>query len=159
MPNPREVSMRTAGVILCSALLISGVVASAEQDGPPKPRTPGKGDIIVVKGCLRGSLVESAETRHADEGIDFAGSRQYQLKGDKDLLKQLKSKYNRHRVEITGILRSYVEPEAARGKQIGPARVVIGVDSTARHDTLPPSPPLPILEVQSFEGYPDRCER
>ena len=51
--------MRFRPVLLSLALVSALALAVQAQD---KPKPPKKGDSLTIKGCLRGSAVEGAET-------------------------------------------------------------------------------------------------
>ena len=150
--------MRTIRLCL-SLILLVAVGALAAQDR----KLPKKGETLVIRGCLRGSSVESAETRTVDaEGEtkteDLVPSLTYRLQGKKDLLKELKDKHDRKVVEVKGILRSELAGSGL-GTTVGNTRITIGVD--ARPGTGGPrtDQAIPVLEAQSFEGTTITCAR
>jgi hypothetical protein len=150
--------MRTIRLCL-SLILLVAVGALAAQDR----KLPKKGETLVIRGCLRGSSVESAETRTVDaEGEtkteDLVPSLTYRLQGKKDLLKELKDKHDRKVVEVRGILRSELAGSGL-GTTVGNTRITIGVD--ARPGTGGPrtDQAIPVLEAQSFEGTTITCAR
>lgn len=125
-------------------------------------RLPKKGDTVVIRGCLRGSAIESAQTLSVGaEGEttpeDSVPALTYRLQGKKDLLKELKDKHDRRVVEVKGILRSELGGSGI-GTTVGRTRITIGVDartgSGARNDQA-----VPVLEAQSFEGTTISCAR
>lgn len=139
-------------VMLCTAGPLQG------QD----KKLPKKGDTIVIRGCLKGSAVESAAMMRVDaEGTtrneDAVPSLTYRLQGKKDLLKQLKDKHDRRIVEVKGILRSEISGSGI-GTTVGRTRISIGVDprsgGSAAHGN---DEPIPVVEAQSFEGTPITC--
>jgi hypothetical protein len=147
--------MRTA-LLSIVALLLSAMPLSA-QSGTQKP--PKKGDSISIKGCLRGSAVEQADLLVDDQEGNTRESDQvpaltYRLQGDKKILKELKDKYDRKTVGVKGILRSELS-RSGIGTDVGRTRVTIGVDP--RNPTRGAEQPLPVLEVQSFEGSTVSC--
>lgn len=150
--------MRTIRLCL-SLILLVAVGALAAQDR----KLPKKGETLVIRGCLRGSSVESAETMTVDaEGEtkteDLVPSLTYRLQGKKDLLKELKDKHDRKVVEVKGILRSELAGSGL-GTTVGNTRITIGVD--ARPGTGGPrtDQAIPVLEAQSFEGTTITCAR
>ena len=87
------------------------------------PKAPEKGDAIRVKGCLNGPTLESIETVVTDEIGKTAGPMTYQLRGDKDLLKRMRSEHDGKQVEVEGILKSTLpQDDAARSKTVGKTR-------------------------------------
>jgi hypothetical protein len=153
--------MRIAAATFCSLILLTGGGRlAAQQSEPAKPKVPEKGDIILVKGCLMGPLLEATETSMPDETGLLAWRLKYQLKGDKNLVKQLREKFNGHLVEVTGVLKSKLPEKATRGKQVGKTRIVFGGPTTTQDQrTQMTDEPMPVLEVKSFEGFATICTR
>jgi hypothetical protein len=152
--------MHTTPLILSFALL-TGAFLGAPQDQEPK-RVPLKnGDTIMVKGCLKGPMLESADARPTDGGPLHSMGLTFQLKGKKDLLKELIAKHDGQLVEITGVLKSNIESATPRGVDIGKTRIVVGVQSASRDRGMTPGPQelLPVLEVKSFESADLNCRR
>jgi hypothetical protein len=128
-----------------------------------KPKVPKKGDVLVIRGCLRGSAVESAETMTVDaEGSqrveDQIPTLTYRLQGKKDLLKELKDKHDRMVVEVTGILRSNLSGSGI-GKDVGRTRISIGVDPRTGRSPHGADQAIPVLEATKFEGSTVSCAR
>jgi hypothetical protein len=139
-------------VVLCTFPVIA-------QQQNEKPRVPKKGERIVIKGCLRGSAVEGAETMVEDaEGVprsqEQVPSLTYRLQGDKGLLKDLKTKHDRMVVEVKGILRSELTSSGI-GADVGRTRISVGVDPKSMRG----SEPVPVLEATSFEGSTVSCSK
>jgi hypothetical protein len=153
-----EVIMRSTHVLL-AALLLTGPIALAYQSSPEE-KPPKNGDTIVAKGCLRGSMLEADEMGRADGDARTPVSHRFQLKGKKDLLKQLRSDHDEQVVEITGILKSNLIDTSERGAKVGNTRIVVGVQSTTQGAAaMPPAEALPVLEVKAFEGSSTSCRR
>ena len=151
--------LRLAPLFIIS--LLSPAVPLALQGDRPKP--PKKGDTLVIKGCLRGSAVESAETMRLDaEGIPRnevdVPALTYRLQGKKELLKELKDKHDRMVVEVRGILRSELSGSGL-GKDVGRTRVSIGLDPRATRSPHGGDEAVPVLEATSFEGSTVSCGR
>jgi hypothetical protein len=138
-------------------LLAIGVVAAQER------RLPKKGDTLVIRGCLRGSAVESAATMTVDaEGEakveDLVPALTYRLQGKKELLKELREKHDRKVVEVKGILRSELGGSGV-GTTVGRTRITIGVDPRTGSGGARNDQAIPVLEAQSFEGTTITCAR
>ena len=147
--------MTTTIIFVAAALALSG---TAGQEKTAK--VPQKGDTIVVKGCLRGSALESTETGSADSEARMMTALVYRLTGDKSTLKQMRQEYDGSVVQATGILKSTLPPaDESRGKTIGRTRIRIGVGTP--HVGSPASSEvnrsIPVLEVKSYEGSPVKC--
>jgi hypothetical protein len=143
-------------VVITIALSIAGL---ASQD-PPKPRIPKSGDTIVVTGCLRGSMLEATAMSLPDEEESLPAAHTFQLKGKKELLKDLRAKHDGHLVEVTGVLKSRLTETGERGAQLGNTRIVVGADSSIRGGGMPGTgQAFPVLEAKSFEGSGTSCRR
>ena len=133
-------------------LVAVALAGPIQQDNPAK--IPQKGDTIVVKGCLKGSSLESTETGVADADARMITALVYRLTGDKDLLKQMRKEHDGQLIEATGILKSNLPAGDGRGKTIGKTRITIGIGSS--HVGSPASAEanrsIPVLEVKSYEG-------
>lgn len=155
--------MHSAPLIL-SFVLLTGAVSGALQNQEPK-RVPLKnGDTIVAKGCLKGPMLEAADAGAPDATPLQPMGLTFQLKGKKDILKDLIAKHDGQLVEITGVLKSNIETGASRGMEIGKTRIVVGVQPPNRVDRDRAMMPgtqelLPVLEVKSFEGNALNCRR
>ena len=154
MSIPRLVPLVTLSALLCAVLL------SAQSD---RAKPPKKGDVLVIRGCLRGSAVEAAEAMR----VDAEGERRldetvpvltYRLEGKKDLLKDLKSKHDKKVVEVTGVLRSELSGSGLGGV-VGNTRINIGVDPRTGRTPQGADQAVPVLEAKSFEGSPTNCAR
>jgi hypothetical protein len=154
MSIPRVVPLVTISALLCAAPLFG-------QSDKPKP--PKKGDVLVIRGCLRGSAVEAAEAMR----VDAEGERRldetvpvltYRLEGKKDLLKDLKSKHDKRIVEVTGVLRSELSGNGLGGV-VGRTRISIGVDPRTGRTPQGTDQAVPVLEATSFEGSTTSCAR
>lgn len=153
MSIPRVVSLVTVTALLCAG------PAFGQSD---KPKPPKKGDVLVIRGCLRGSAVESAEAmrvdaegeRHLDQTVPILT---YRLEGKKDLLKALKNKHDKRVVEVTGILRSELSGNGL-SRDVGNTRISIGVDPrTGRSPGADQA--VPVIEATSYEGSTTSCAR
>jgi hypothetical protein len=153
MPIPRVVPVITASALLCAVPLFG-------QSDKPKP--PKKGDVLMIRGCLRGSAVESAETmrvdaegqHHLDETVPILT---YRLEGKKDLLNDLKAKHDKRVVEVTGVLRSELSGNGL-SRDVGRTRISIGVDPRTGR-TPGADQAVPVLQATSYEGSTTSCAR
>ena len=90
-----------------------------------------------------------------------AGPMTYQLRGNKDLLKQMRSQHEGKQVEVEGILKSSLpQDDAARSKKVGKTKVTFGVGTpTAQRGVPDVHSALPVLEVKSYDGAGASCRR
>ena len=148
--------MRTIIVSACCALAVTFGASAGTQD-TQKP--PANGDEVIVKGCLRGAMLESTDVgRKDEEPLSMAYT--FQLKGKKDLLKELREKHDNQRVDLTGILKSNLGNDKP-GKDFGRTRVVIGAGSHTPGAVHPMTldQPMPVLEVKAFAATGIACGR
>lgn len=153
--------MRNLALVL-SVLVVTGAVAGAAQGKDDKARPPKSGDTIVVEGCLNGTMLVEAGAPPAEGGnVLLPSGLNYQLKGKKNILKDLVAKHDGQVVEITGVLKSNIDTGMGRGTKVGKTRIVIGVQSTSPDRATMPGTQemLPVLEVKSFESTAVNCRR
>ncbi len=102
---------RTAAVIVSIASLGAGAAVAADQETERK-RGLKKGDTITVTGCLQGSLLQSTEVT-GEDGVPVAtATYSFQLKGKKELLKDMREKHDGFVVSLTGELKSTLTDES-----------------------------------------------
>jgi hypothetical protein len=150
--------MRTIIVTAWCALAVTfGASARTQEKDSSKP--PANGDEVIVKGCLRGPMLESTDVGRKD-GDALPMAYTFQLKGKKDLLKELREKFDNQRVDLTGILKSNLSNDKP-GKDFGRTRVVIGAGSNTPGAVHPMAldQPMPVLEVKGFAGTGIVCGR
>ena len=159
--RPLRSGFTAVAPLVCAAFLASVVSLSAvPAQEKAKPRLPKKGDEVIVKGCLDGLVLTATETSLAsEEDPPLLTPMTYQLKGDKDLLKQLRSENEGRLVEVTGLLKSVLPlDDAHRGLKVGKTRIIVGSGSTTGDRMAPGNyQSLPVLEVKSFMGIKVIC--
>lgn len=141
-------------------LLVFALATPVQQERPPA-KLPKKGDTIIVKGCLKGSSLESTETGILNADATMMTALVYRLTGDKSTLKQMRQEHEGKVVEVTGILKSTLPPATdLRSKTIGKTRITIGVGSShvGSPATAEANRSIPVLEVKSYEGVPVKCD-
>lgn len=147
-------------LLTVTCLLLAVSAAPAQDRDEDKPLPPlRKGERIVAKGCLRGSMLQGADAGHAKDDLRPTGL-SFQLKGKKGIVKDLKKKYDGHFVQVTGILRSNVDDDYTRGRRVGPARIIVGAESTTRGGTAmmnDMNQPQPVLDITEYEGTELSC--
>lgn len=139
--------MHTAALTFALMSIFALHSGGTPQDRPePKPKVPEKGDMIVVKGCLAGSMLEDSE-----------GGRTYRLKGDKSVMQLLTKEHKGHMDEVTGELKSSLRAAGGRSKQVGRTKISIGVAET--RNTGGADEYYPVLEVKSFKHLLGVCSK
>jgi hypothetical protein len=142
------------------ALLLAAAVALAPAlQEKPTVRTPQKGDSVVVKGCLRGSSLESTETGILNSDATMMTALTYRLTGNKAMLKSLRAEHDGRVVEVTGILKSKLPTGSEeQGLTLGGTRVRVGVGSApVGSPAAEVNRSIPVLEVKEFEGLAVQC--
>lgn len=139
-------------IALLLLALAPGLAQDREKkaDGPPK-----KGDVVVVKGCFKGSALESSSIGRKDGDQQFTEPLRYRLTGDKDVLKTMKAEHDAEEVIVTAELRTDL-PQAGRGTRVGNSRIAIGVGGSRGMMPDPP-PPVPVLKVSAFQPTGISC--
>ena len=136
----------------CLVAIISAVaVAAAAEQGPAADKPPKKGDQVVVRGCLRGAMLEAAQTRVVESTTTYPEAVNFRLSGDKKLLKEMRKNDNGRVVEVSGVLKSDLPSTDTPGKRIGNTRIVVGIGTPQAGQPQAP-PHMPVLEVKSYEG-------
>jgi hypothetical protein len=152
--------MRTLSAAVCAVMVTCGVMVIAHKEPGQKPKVPRKGDEVVVKGCLHGAMLEATETMLVDESGSLITPYTFQLKGKKDLLKQLRQEHDGRLVELTGKLQSSLEVPGRRGTQIGRTGIFVGAGTSTTNRPDPGGDRImPVLEVKSYEGTGASCRR
>ena len=143
-----------------AVLLIAGLAPGAAQDAPEKkPRPPGKGDAVVVKGCLSRGVLAAHDTRKEDDDAAATTSPiDFRLTGSKRILKPFREEHEGHLEEVTGVLKSHLPDEkSAKGMRIGGTGIFIGGGAPRAGGIQEMTPHLPVLEVKSVRHIGDRC--
>jgi hypothetical protein len=136
-------------------------VMQASQEPAASGKVPGRGDTVVVRGCLAGPSLQSTETAAIDGSSEVTSPVTYQLKGDKKLLKTLRDDLDGRMVKVTGVLKSALPQDNSVGStKVGRTKIVVGVGTPTTTAGAPDSPPpLPVLEVKSYEGTATSCAK
>jgi hypothetical protein len=139
------------------AVLLLTLVVAIQQDPPKEHKPPKRGDVVVVKGCLKGGVLETAElTGPGGTGTDLADLVTFRLTGDKKTLQEIKKEHDGHVDVITGELKTDLPTSTTpRGKKVGNTRITVGVGASGRYPGPPPA--IPVLKVTSFEHGSVTC--
>jgi hypothetical protein len=137
--------MRT-GLLLCAVLSAAVVVHAQEPAKKKKDDRP----VIVITGCVDGSWLEVRRT----DAIGWYATR-YRLRGSKQLMSEIRKKFERHLLEITGaVLDTGTTTHRGKTIEIGKTRVHTGAKEVPRQPTGTGEPEL---EVISFRDLKDKC--
>jgi len=132
------------------------------QDSPKKDPNalPKKGDPVVLKGCLRGGALETADVAAEDGDLTVARGLTFRVTGNKSLLKEMKQKGEGRLVDIRGVLKSELLPQDGYGTKLGRMRVTIGTPSANPGSAAAEANrSIPVVEVKSFEATETGCAR
>ena len=129
-------------------LAVAATVISAQEE---KKKKPDDNRTIVVTGCVdKGYLHVKA--------VDAVGSyaERYKLRGSKQLLKEIAAKFDKHLLEVTGVVADVTGNTEHRGKT-----VQVGKKTTI-HTGAKDVPQIPTgsdatLEVASYRELKDTC--
>jgi hypothetical protein len=147
-------------MVIALLLLALAPVFVQDQDQEKekeKARPPRRGDIVVARGCLRGSALENADLGKRESPDRFAGLVTYRLTGDKKTMEEIRKEHDGHADVITGELKT--DPPTStetRGTRIGKSRITIGIGASRGMGPERP-PPMPVLRVTSFEHTGVNC--
>jgi hypothetical protein len=135
-------------LVACASILAAAAALAGAQE--PKKKTDDS-KLITVTGCVDKSYLYV-------KAVDTVGSyaERYKLRGSKQLLKEIASKFDRHLVEVTGFVEDLGGGSTHRGKtvQIGKkTRITTGAKDI---DTIPTGADA-TLDVQSFREMKNTC--
>jgi hypothetical protein len=145
-------------VLLSFATVSAGAAQQLPETEKAKP--PVKGDKVVVRGCLSGTMLHADETRRNHDSGWQVSLVTFRLTGPRNLLRTLRDEHEHAVVDVSGILKSDLPDthSVPRGKEIGRTRIFIGMGQPPRGNSPGDMVPyLPVLEVTSFEPAGGRC--
>src|SRR5262245_31557983 len=97
-------------LLVCASIVAAAAALPGAQD-PPRKAPDDR--VITVTGCVdKGYLRVSA--------TDSAGSyaERYRLRGSKQLLKEIAAKFDKHLLEVTGVVTDITGNATHRGKTV-----------------------------------------
>ncbi len=86
------------------AAISLGAAVSAAQKPEDAGTTPARGDTIVVRGCVSGSLLKDLRQQKTEVLSGAETAVVYRLAGDKKLLQQIQKEHQNQVLDVTGIL-------------------------------------------------------
>jgi hypothetical protein len=141
--------------MLIALLLLTLIPGPAQDQEKKQAGPPKKGDIVVVKGCFKGSALESSGIARRDGEELLTEPLRYRLTGDKDVLESMKADHDAEVVIVTAELRTDL-PKGGPGARVGNSRIAIGVGGS-RGMLGDAPPPVPVLKVSAFEPTGISC--
>jgi hypothetical protein len=146
--------------LLAACVLALSMTASAQDQAAANRKPPERGSRVVAEGCLAGATLDAASIRSEDGKAALEGPLNYQLKGDKRVLKQMREQARGFLVRVTGVLKSKLSDPASPGRKVGGTTISIGV-APSPYDRNGPmagrQEPQPVLDVDGFDALPTRC--
>lgn len=151
---------RRIGFTVFLSIAVSAILAAQNKSRDPTA-LPKKGDPVVLKGCLRGGALEATDVGAEDSSTPLVSGLTFRLTGKKDLLKEMKQKYDGRLVEVRGTLKSDLQAQAGYGTNVGGMRITIGGPTAgpAGAREAETRKPLPVVDVSDFEGSGTGCGR
>jgi len=148
----RYVGAASIGAI---AFAVSLTAAQKPDDGGVPPSK--KGDTLVIRGCVSGSLLKDLRGQKTDPVSGGETAVAYRLSGEKKLLQSIQKEHQDQVLDVSGVLTSNPNVSSTtRSKQMGKARVYVGAGS--QETSMPAEPPsYPTLRVTSFEVVRPGC--
>jgi hypothetical protein len=142
--------------IVAIAFAVTLSAGQKPEDGGVPPSK--KGDTLVVRGCVSGSLLKDLRGQKTDPVSGGETAVVYRLVGDKKLLQIIQKEHQDQVLDVTGVLASNPNVSSTtRSKQMGKARVYVGAGS--QETSMPEqSPSYPTLRVASFEVVRPGCQ-
>jgi hypothetical protein len=152
-----EVDMKTTALALATVLTLAfNASATQKPEGGEIPPS-GKGDTVVVRGCVSGSLLKDLRTQKTDAVTGSETAVVYRLTGEKKLLQAIQKEHQDQVLDVTGVLASNpASPSTVRTKEMGKARVFVGAGAQQTSEPAKTSP-YPVLRVTSFEVVRPGC--
>lgn len=156
-PARTGVEMRTLAFALAAAIAVAFNASAMQkpEDGGIAPS--GKGDTIVVRGCVSGPLLKDLRAQKTDAVTGSETAVVYRLTGEKKLVQAIQKQHQDQVLDVTGVLASNpASPSTVRSKDMGKARVFVGV---GRQETSEPATTssYPVLRVTSFDVVRPGC--
>ena len=143
------------GFIVAITFGLSLSAAQKPEDGSIPPSK--KGDTLVVRGCVSGSLLKDLRGQKMDPVSGGETAIVYRLTGEKKLLQIIQKEHQDQILDVTGVLASNPDASSAtRSKQMGKARVYVGAGN--QQSSMPAqSTSYPTLRVTAFEVVRPGC--
>lgn len=145
-----------------SLLALALVLPAAAQDKPVPGKVPERGDRVVAEGCFVGATLDAASIKAADGTSALETPLNYQLKGDKGVLKQMREESRGLLVRVTGTLKSKLPDPDSSARKVGKTTITLGVSPSPYDRNAPMAgrsnePPQPVLDVDGYQALRTRC--
>jgi hypothetical protein len=149
--------MTTTALAFVAAITL-GFSASASQKPEGGGILPsGKGDTVVVRGCVSGSLLKDLRAQKTEPVTGSETAVVYRLTGEKKLLQVIQKEHQDQVLDVSGVLASNpASPSTVHSKTMGKTRVFVGAGAQETSDPAK-TPSYPTLKVTSFEVVRPGC--
>jgi hypothetical protein len=145
----------TALAFIVAFALGMSMGAQKPEDGGIPPS--GKGDAVVVRGCVSGSLLKDLRAQKTEPVTGSETAVVYRLAGEKKLLQAIQKEHQGQVLDVSGVLASNpASPSTVRSKNMGKTRVYVGAGAQQTSDPAQP-PSYPTLKVSAFEVVRPNC--
>jgi len=141
-------------IMVAIALGLNGLAAQKPDVGEARPS--GKGETVVIQGCVSGSLLRSLGERNPIRPDELQTADVYHLTGEKKLLQLIQKEHQDQLLEVTGASPSNSTP-ITRTKKLGRLQVSVGDGRPDPRENGKVE--YPDLRVTSFEVIRLHCEQ
>ena len=140
-------------VAIAFGLSLSAAQKPEDESVPPS----NKGETLVVRGCVSGSLLKDVRGQKMDPVSRGETAIVYRLTGEKKLLQIIQKEHQDQVLDVTGVVTSNSSASSTtRSKQMGKARVYVGAGN--QESSMPAqSTSYPTLRVTAFEVVRPGC--
>jgi hypothetical protein len=135
-------------LLVCASILAAAAAVPGAQDPPKKPIDDM---TITVTGCVDKGYLRVTAT-------DSVGSytERYRLRGSKQLLKEIAAKFDKHLLEVTGVVTDITGNTTHRGKTV-PVGKKTRIYTGAKDVPQVPAGADATLEVQDYRELKNSC--
>jgi hypothetical protein len=139
-----------------TAAATTAAMAAAQQQPTTDPKPAANKNVVIVRGCLNGSMLTNAEPR--EYVLEVPSS--MRTTGSRAMRGQLKEA-NGHTVELTGILKGVSNvATGALVKDVGKTKIYVGGTEKRTGDDAMMAQErvqLPTLDVSSMKDISSQC--
>lgn len=163
--------MKAASLCLCLVVGCASLGAQSPVSPPPddsrspiRPASRAGEYHVIVEGCVQGNRLKPLEGV-TDLAGEYLSASEWILEGPREIVQQIRSAYDRHHLEVTGIavLPQSLEPrhtDVDSHRLPDGTRITAGAQRTSpeRPTTVPHASPRPVrVDVKSVKVLAERC--
>jgi hypothetical protein len=145
-------------VVLAPIPLGSQLPPPSPPGGEHRPSVRSDRQLVTVRGCVRGGALEPSADSQNDEVLRLYPGSVFVLKGNREILGQLRQHHNGHMEEVTGVVtlpQTLHEATNVKKKKLGDKTTLTFGSREA--DRVEATVHTLRLDVQSFVHLDDRC--